>query len=76
MNPELLRRFNDDKATKESLQMFLVEFFREKIIERAMEKKDVSSLADAIGELERGFEQLAIEYGLPGQTPTQENPAR
>lgn len=73
---EILRRFNDDKATKEALKEYLVGYFKDAIIERALRKQSVESLADAITELEKGFEQLAIDYELPKQNNEQVNPAR
>lgn len=65
---EILRRFNGDVHTKEAVSNYLVEHFKSEIIRRALLKEDVTSLADAILELEKGFEQLAIDYGIKEQS--------
>lgn len=57
-----LRLFNGDKQTKEEVLNFLIDYFQDKIIERAMEKKNVESLADAIIEVRNAFNQLDINY--------------
>ncbi len=72
----LLRLFNDDKKTKEALLNYLTGFFEEKIIERAKKKESVESLADAIIELEKGFEQLSIDYGVKTKQPKPTNQSR
>lgn len=65
---EILRRFNGDVNTKEALVEYLTNHLKEKIIERALLKQNTDSLADAIIELENGFEQLAIDYGIKQQS--------
>lgn len=65
---EILRRFNGDVHTKEAIVEYLTNHLKEKIIERALLKQNTDSLADAIIELEKGFEQLAIDYGIKQQS--------
>lgn len=71
-----LRRFNGDEHTKNALLEYLISYFQEKLIERAMKKQSVESLADAIGELKNGFDQLSQDYGLPPKKTTPINQAR
>ena len=73
---ELLRKFNDDKRTKEELLEYLVTHFQRKIVERALKKENTDSLADAILELESGFSNLDIDYGLPRQETIKTNSAK
>lgn len=74
-----LRQFNGDRDTKAALLSYLIGFFEEAIIKRARAKQDVkslASLADAILELERGFEQLEIDYGIKKEPKPTINEAR
>ena len=73
---EILKRFNDDVNTKEVLLAYFIEYFESKIIERAKEKKDVSSLADAIIELEKAFDQLNIDFNAKHKATEEVNQAR
>jgi hypothetical protein len=65
----LLRQINGDVQTKEALLKYLTGFFEEEIIRRALQKQSVESLADAILELKKGFDQLNLDYGIK-TTPT------
>lgn len=73
---EILRRFNDDTQTKEALFEYLKGFFMDKIIERALKKESTDSLADAILELENGFRQLDIDYGIQKKQSGHSNNAK
>ncbi len=64
---ESLRRFNGDKTTKQELKEYIVSFLQLRIIERSMKKENTDSLVDAIVELDKAFNQLDIEYGIPEQ---------
>ena len=73
---QLLHSFNDDKHTKEALLGYLIGYFEEQIIERALAKQSVESLADAISELKKGFEQLENDYGIKKEPKKSVNEAR
>lgn len=65
MEHSLLARFNGDKHTKEAVFVYFTQYFEGQIVKRAKEKQPVESLADAIVELEKAFEQLSIDYAAP-----------
>ena len=68
---ELLRQFNGDEQTKNAILSYCVKYFENNIILQAREGKDVKSLAEAINQLEKAFEQLSIDYDVK-QRPTEE----
>jgi hypothetical protein len=73
---DTLRRFNGDEATKSELLEYLIAHFQKKIIERAIQKEDVESLADAIIEVKKAFEQLEVDYGIKPKQTEATNDAR
>lgn len=73
---EILRRFNGDEHTKQALKEYLLTFFKEKIIEKALKQEDVKALAEACIELENGFNQIEIDYGIKQQQKPPTNGAR
>lgn len=70
-----LIRFNGDKHTKEDVLAFLVEHFEQEIIYRARNKEDITSLAEAINEVEKAFDQLSILYDPKSAEQEQTNQA-
>ena len=64
----LLSQFNNDFHTKEALIAFIVNHLETRIVENAIAKLPVASLADAIIELKKAFEELSLAYDIK-QTP-------
>lgn len=60
----LLQLFSQDLHTQEALLNFLKDHLAERIVQNAIEKKPVEALADAIIELEKGFERLREIYDI------------
>lgn len=73
---ELLRRFNDDKATKEALKDYLNQFIAETAVNLMYERKDTSHIADAHDLINKAFDQINIDYGLKQKPIEQTNNAR
>lgn len=76
MQPNLLQQFSNDKHTKGALLEYLIYSFQAKIIEKAMKKENVESLADACLEITKAFEQLDIDYGPKSKPKLSTNDAR
>jgi hypothetical protein len=72
----LLRKLNGDKSTKEALQQYLTDIIAEEGVRLMFDKKDVSHIADAKMLIDKAFEQLSIDYGVPEKKPEQTNIAR
>lgn len=72
----LLKRFNDDKSTKEAFYNFIVEAISQKTVELAFERKDTSHIADAKMLIDDAFERLKILYAVEQPKPTKENRSR
>lgn len=73
---ELLRRFNDDKATKEALKDYLNQFIAETAVNLMYERKDTSHIADAHDLINKAFDQINIDYGVQQKPIEQTNNAR
>lgn len=73
---ELIRRFNDDKATKEALQEYLKAFIAETAVIMMYERKDTSHIADAYDLINKAFDQINIDYGIQQKPIEQTNNAR
>lgn len=73
---ELIRRFNDDKATKEALQEYLKAFIAETAVTMMYERKDTSHIADAHDLINKAFDQINIDYGVQQKPIEQTNEAR
>lgn len=71
---DLLRRFNDDKHTKQALKEYLLAFISQEAVSLIFERKDVSHIADAKDLIDKAFMQIEIDYGVPAkqQKPTNE----
>lgn len=67
---QLLNNFNSDFHTKEALLDFIKGHLHERIIENAIKKLPVESLADAIIEIEEAFETLKDLYDTQQATGT------
>lgn len=61
---ELLRRFNDDKHTKQAVKDFVIDFIGEEAKQMVFERKDVAHIADAKELIDKAFRQIEIEYGV------------
>lgn len=72
----ILRKFNGDKSTKEALQQYMTEVIAQEGVALMFSKKDVSHIADAKMLIDKAFEQLDIDYGIPNKQPKQSNQAR
>ena len=73
---ELLRRFNDDRATKEALREYLEMFIGDEAVKMVYERKDVAHIADAKDLLDKAFSQLEIDYGIQPKYENTENRAK
>ena len=58
-----LRQFYNDEHTRLAVQAFLVEVLAQEAIQRVMERKDVSHLADANDIIEKAFIKLKETFG-------------
>lgn len=72
----LLRRFNDDKATKEAFKEYLIGFISEEAVGLIFNRKDVAHIADAKDLIDKAFMQIETDYGIKEKPPTQTNNAR
>lgn len=72
----LLRKFNGEKTTKEALQQYFTDIIASEGVTLMFSKKDVSHIADAKMLIDRAFEQLETDYGIPQKQPDNTNPAR
>ena len=59
---DILRRFNGDKHTKESVLDYVINFIDQQILESAYKGEDVKDLAKAGNGIRRAFAQLDIDY--------------
>lgn len=73
---EPLRRFNDDRATKEALQEYLNQFIAETAVNLMYERKDTAHIADAHDLINKAFDQINIDYGIQQKPIEQTNKAR
>lgn len=76
MNNEKVRQFNVDRAGKKEILDYVLNFLNKRILEEAYRGGDVKSLAGAVTELKKAFEQMDIDYALPTQQPEVINEAR
>lgn len=72
----LLRQFNDDKATKEALKEYFEQIIKDYCVQNAFERRSVEGVADAKDILDKAFNQLEIDYGLPNKEKAPTNQAR
>ena len=70
MNTEKVRQFNGDRTGKKETLDYIVDYLNKRILEEAYRGGDVKSLAGAVTELKKAFEQMDIDYAIP--TPKQE----
>lgn len=73
---DLLRRFNDDIATREAVKQFFIDAIADEAVRRTFGREDVSHIADAKDLIEKTFEQLSIIYGIQKGEREQKNNAR
>ncbi len=73
---EQLRVFNGEKNTKQDVLNYCISYFEEQIIDRAYKGHDVKSLADAVVEIKKAFEQLDLDYAIKQKETTPTNEAR
>ena len=76
MNHNNVRQFNGDKNTKKDILDYCIEYFNKRILEEAYKGGSVTSLAQAVIELQKAFEQMEIEYAISTPEPKQVNEAR
>jgi len=72
----LLKRFNGDPHTKEAVLSFIADHLEKEIVKRARAGLDVKSLAEAINEVLRAFDELENQYGIQTPKPKETNQAR
>lgn len=73
---DLLRQFNGDVGTRDAVQQFITNFIAEEGVRRMFAKEDVSHIADAKILLDKAFDKLSIDYGVPTQPTEPINEAR
>lgn len=73
---DLIRRFNDDKATKNAVQQYFTDFIAEEGVRLMFERKDTTHIADAKELLDKAFMQIEIDYGVQKEYRNGENPAK
>jgi hypothetical protein len=73
---DLLRRFNDDIATREAVKQFFIDCIAEEAVRRTFCREDVAHIADAKDLIEKTFQQLAITYGVQKEDRKPTNEAR
>ncbi len=56
--PIPLYEFWKDKATKQNLQDYLIQFFKEEAVKRLMNREDAVALADATDLVNEAFEHM------------------
>jgi len=61
---QLLSRLNGDPHTKEALINFFEAHFHTRIIENALAKQPTDSLADALIEVKKAFEEIGEIYDI------------
>lgn len=76
MNNERVRQFNGDKTGKKDVLDYCLEYFNQRILEEAYRGGDVKSLAGAVNELKKAFEQMEIDYAPPTTPEEPVNEAR
>lgn len=76
MEQELLRQFNGDIHTRDAVKAYFEAHIAQYALEKMFDRKDVSGIADAKDILEKAFNQLEIDYGVPQKTQTPTNNAR
>ena len=64
MEHQLLQRFNNDKAMKEAVLAYCVEFFEARIVEKAYKGENVTDMALASKALEDAFEQINDDFAV------------
>lgn len=73
---ELLRRFNDDKHTKQAVKEYVIDFIGEEAKAMIFDRKDVAHIADAKDLIDKAFRQIEIEYGVQPKQSHQINEAK
>ena len=53
-----LQEFYNDKATKENVHLYLIEFLESEAVRKVFNKEDVSAIAEARDVIDRAFENL------------------
>ena len=71
-----VRQFNGDKRTKKDILDYCIDYFNTRILEEAYKGGSVTSLAQAVTELQKAFAQMDIDYAISTPTPEQTNEAR
>lgn len=72
---DLLRQFTGDYHTKNAVLAYLQDYLEQEIIIRARKGEDVRSLAEAINEIYKAFDNLDIQYGIKQKQNEQVNEA-
>lgn len=73
---DILRRFNDDKATKNAVQQYFTDFIAEEGVKLIFDRKDTSHIADAKELIDKAFIQIEIDYGIQKEYRAKGNQAK
>jgi hypothetical protein len=73
---DILRAFNGDVHTKEALKAYIDNFIGQEGVRRIFDREDVSAVADAKELIDKMFEQLEIDYGIPKPKKEHQNESR
>lgn len=76
MERELLQRFNGDIHTREAFKAYLEQFIASEGIRRMYLREDVAHIADAKELIDKCFQQLEMDYGIPERKKETVNEAR
>jgi len=73
---EVLRKFNGDPHTKDAFKAYMLSYIEAEAVKRVFNREDVSSVADAYELMNKVFEQLGIDYGIPDKYTPPTNEAK
>jgi hypothetical protein len=76
MKDEKIRQFNGDRNGKKEILDYVLNFLNKRILEEAYRGGDVKSLAGAVTELKKAFDQMDIDYAIPTKQEKPINEAR
>lgn len=72
----LLRQLNGDIGTKEALLEYITRFIAKEGVRRIFAREDIMAVADAKELIDKAFEQLSLDYGIPTKQSNPINEAR
>ena len=73
---EVLRKFNGDPHTKDAFKGYMLSCIEAEAVKRVFNREDVTAIADAKDLIDKTFEQLGIDYGIPDKYTPPTNGAK